>query len=141
MKFKNILLSIFICLTIFASCNNDNDNQNETDEHAIHGTWNLSNVTGGFVGIDIDYNLGEVVWTFNDTNNQLTIENNIMTTGPEDIYAGLDSGNYTYEIQELADAEVLYIDGNMRGVISISNTTLTIDDGVAADGFLTTFER
>ncbi|QRM89724.1 hypothetical protein FG167_10970 [Lacinutrix sp. WUR7] len=141
MQFKKTLVFVFICLSFLACCNNDDDNQNETQEHAIHGTWNLSNVSGGFVGIDIDYNRGEVVWTFNDNNKQLIVENNIMTTGPEQIYSGLNTGNYTYEIQEIEDTEVLYIDGNTRGVISISNTTLTIDDGVAADGFLTTFER
>ena len=142
MRFQKIILIVFISFGFLTCCNEeDNENPNTSENHAIHGSWNLTNVSGGLIGINIDYNLGEVIWTFNDNNNQLVIENNIMTAGPEDIYAGLDSGNYSYEIQELNGTETLYISNDERGIILFLDTTLQIDDGVAADGFLTTFER
>ena len=73
--------------------------------------------------------------------NTLIVENNIITTGPEDIYAGLDSGTYNIEIVEDGETETLFINDTERGVIILLKATLKIDDGLASDGFITEFER
>lgn len=142
MKLHKLIVFIFSCFTLVNCCNDEDNSTQETPQnHAIHGSWNLTNVSGGFVGIDIDYTLGEVIYTFNDTNQQLHIENNILTTGPEDIYAGLDSGTYTYEIENNGETEMLYINQTLKGTILIFENTLSIDEDISADGFLYTFNR
>ena len=138
MKIKKLSLLLILSLIFFTSCNNDDDS---TQVETVNGIWNLSKVWGGLQGINIDYNLGEVKWNFNLNNNTLTVENNIMTTGPEDIYAGLESGTYNIEIIQSGGTETLYIDNNERGVLILLENNLIIDDGLAADGFITEFER
>ncbi|MEN8816416.1 MAG: hypothetical protein ABF274_06040 [Nonlabens sp.] len=138
---KYIKLSLLICVTflLFPSCNNDDDNTNSST--TINGTWHLKNVRGGFVGINIDYNRGEVIYDFNLNNNTVDITNNILTTGPEDIYAGLDSGTYSIRIEQNGAIETLFIDNVDKGTIDLQGNTLQLDDNIAADGFLTEFER
>lgn len=114
---------MILSLVLFISCNSDDDS-NQTD--ILNGIWNLKNVSGGLQGIDIDYSQGFVNWNFNLKNNTLTVENNIMTTGPEDIYAGLDSGTYDIQIEESEEAATLFINDTERGVIILLNTNLKI---------------
>jgi hypothetical protein len=139
MKIGKLSLLIILSLVFFTNCNNDDDsNQTET----LSGIWNLKNVSGGLQGINMDYNQGEVEWNFNLDTNTLTVENNIITTGPEDIYAGLDSGTYNFQVEQNGETETLFINNSERGVIILlSSTNLKIDDGLAADGFITEFER
>ncbi|WP_439128528.1 hypothetical protein [Polaribacter sp.] len=138
MKIGKLSLLMVLVITLFASCNiNDNSTQTET----LNGNWNLKNVSGGLQGINIDYSEGEVEWNFNLENNTLTIENNIITTGPKDIYAGLDSGTYNIEIKQNGNTEILFINDTERRVIILLNSNLKIDDGIAADGFITEFQR
>jgi len=138
MKIGKLSLLIILSLVFFTNCSN-NDDSNQTE--SLNGTWNLKNVSGGLQGINIDYTQGEVEWNFNLENNTLIVENNIITTGPEDIYAGLDSGTYNIEIEQNGGTQTLFINDTERGVIILLNTNLKIDDGVAADGFITEFER
>mgnify|MGYP004285581033 FL=1 len=118
-------------------CSDDESNQTET----LNGIWNLKNVSGGLAGINIDYNQGDVKWSFNLENNTLIVENNIITTGPEDIYAGLESGTYNIEITQSGEIQTLFINNTERGVLILLNDNLKIDDGLYADGFITEFER
>lgn len=129
---------VTLSLVLFTNCNKDDDS---TQAEILNGVWNLNKVWGGLQGINIDYNEGEVKWEFNLNNNTLTVVNNIMTTGPEDIYAGLESGTYNIQIKQSGESEKLYIDNNERGVIMITENNLKIDDGLAADGFITEFRR
>ena len=101
------------------------------------GRWSVS---GGLAGINIDYNQGDVKWSFNLENNTLIVENNIITTGPEDIYAGLESGTYNIEITQSGEIQTLFINNTERGVLILLNHNLKIDDRFA-DGFITEFER
>lgn len=132
------LLAILSVVFLF-SCNQTDDDIIIPEEETVIGTWNLKNVSGGLIGINIDYTEGEVSWKF-QSDNTLIIEKNIITTGPEDIYSGLASGTYSYEIQQNGDNETLFIESEERGIINLSEI-LTIDDGLVADGFITTFEK
>ncbi|HIG90007.1 MAG TPA: hypothetical protein EYQ45_03385 [Flavobacteriaceae bacterium] len=131
------LLYIFLGLSLMFGCSDDESNQTET----LNGIWNLKNVSGGLAGINIDYNQGDVKWSFNLENNTLIVENNIITTGPEDIYAGLESGTYNIEITQSGEIQTLFINNTERGVLILLNDNLKIDDGLTADGFITEFER
>ncbi len=138
MKIRFSIFFLIISFLLYTSCDDDDNNVSEAP---IAGTWHLKNVTGGIAGINIEYNRNLVKWTFKESNSKLTVENNILTTGPEDIYAGLDSGVYDYEIQEIEKVRTLYINDNKRGIVLIINDSLQLDDGIAADGLLTVFER
>jgi hypothetical protein len=137
MKTRIFLLVLLMAPGFLISCSSDDDNVKQ--EASLTGVWHLKNVRGGLLGIDIDYSLGEVRWDFNT--NTLVVVNNIITTGPEDIYAGLDSGTYNFEVVESGGVQTLFINDTERGVITVTDTVLQIDDGLAADGFVTEFVR
>ncbi|MGK0386592.1 MAG: hypothetical protein ACI849_001210 [Patiriisocius sp.] len=138
MKAIFLILGFFLGVGLLTRCNNDDDTTQQ--EYSINGVWNLKNVNGSFLPTNIDYNVGDVIWTFNETSSILFVENNILTTGPEDIYAGLDTGSYNYKIQLDGDAQVLVIDDTERGFLVLSPNTLKIDDR-ALDGFIMEFEK
>ena len=139
MKTLILIFILLIGLGFITSCDKNDDTPKQ--ENAINGSWNLKNVSGGFAGINIDYTLGEVKWTFIRNNNTLIVENYIDSTGTEDIYAGLDSGTYSYEIELEGEKQLLFIDDIKRGEINIIDDILKIDYGVVADGFITIFVR
>lgn len=137
---KKIILIFFFTgiSSLFINCNKNDDN---TPQHPINGSWNLKNVSGGIVGLDLNYDTNEVVWVFNEKTNTLEVQNNITTTGPKSIYAGLATGTYSYEIKIKNKEEELYINNNKQGVLKIANETLSIDEGVIADGFLFRYSK
>lgn len=136
-----VKLIVVIISFLFVSCQNDEEQNIEVQTHSIEGSWNLKLVFGGFMPVNIDYNIGDVKWTFNTEDANVIIENNVLTTGPEDIHAGPDSGTYSYEIQLLNGEETLYIEGEEVGVILIEGNNLDIDNGLALDGYVSAFER
>lgn len=105
---------------------------------AINGAWNLKSVRGGLGGVNDTYSTGQIVWTFDDTTNVLTIANNIPNSGP---IAGFDSGTYSYEFRSSSNGDFIFIDNVNKGAISFSINLLVIDDGLASNGFITEFER
>lgn len=118
MKIKVLLVSLLACIA--ASCSNDDDAQN------ISGTWKLTNaaVTDG---VNLQYSDGQVEWKFNEHSHTLTVTNNILTTGPENIYSGLPTGNYNYSIQSQNGMNVLYVSGNEQGALAATNDNLVIN--------------
>ena len=138
MKTKLLIILFALGSMQFFGCSSDDDT---TELNIERGIWKLKNVSGGLVGVNIDYNEGDVYWTFKNENKMLIVENNILTDGPESIYAGRQSGVYSYEIKQVDGGEVLYIEDTERGAISIREGQLIIDDGLVADGFLTKFDR
>jgi len=137
MKLKTLFFFVII-LSFATSCNDDDES---IPENGMSGTWKLKNVSGGLRGTNIDYNEGDVYWKFNLTDGILNVQNNILTTGPENIYSGLATGTYPYKIENENEIKILFIKGSRRGSILLKDNNLFIDDGLAADGFLTTFIR
>jgi hypothetical protein len=137
MKAQTFILIVLTYL-VTLSCNSD-DNNTTIAEDPLNGSWNLTNVFGGFLTVDIDYAPDEVTWTFDTTNEMISIENNILTTGPEQIHSGPETGVYNYEIVVENLEEVIYIDGVFTGVLVIENNTLLIDNGLSSDGFISTY--
>ncbi len=109
--------------------------------NTINQSWSLQKVSGGLAGVSITYPYGEVVWTFNEDTSELMVLNNIITTGLESSYSGPETGTYPYQIIIDNGDSILFIDNQERGIISITNSGLSIDDGVSADGMLTEFEE
>ena len=116
-------------------------NVNPPNEITLKGNWNMKNVSGGLMGLNLDYDPGEVIWRFDASTNLLMVTNNILSTGPKSIYARFATGSYPYYILNNNSIDELYVDSNLVGDMSIGISTMRIDDGVAADGFLTVFEK
>ncbi|EZH72985.1 hypothetical protein ATO12_18380 [Aquimarina atlantica] len=140
MKLQALTLILIVAFGISTSCHSDDDGPVEK-EKTINGVWNLKNVSGGLQGINLDYNKGEVLWTFNETTGKLIVENNVITQGPKNIHSGLRSGTYNYEIKEEEGSKVLFVKGIKRGIITTLRESMKIDDGVEVDGFINEFER
>lgn len=132
------ILFLTLSLVLCSACNND-DNANMEDPLA--GTWDLSTVYGGLILVNIEYNEGDVIWTFNRSNGQLVVQNNILTTGPEQIYSGLPTGTYNYDVSIEDNQEILYVDNERKGALIFETSSFQIDNGLASDGLLTTFSR
>ena len=142
MKTKILTLLLITGLTLFNSCDTSEEEVTLLPIDNLTEVWNLKHVLGGFSDTDLDYNLGDVIWIFDIAENTLNVYNSIISTGPEDIHAGLETGVYDFVIKQEGDDEVLYVDDRNFGVIVVSSDgTLTIDDGLASDGFISTFKR
>ena len=136
MRFKKkIIATLFFVTLVFINCSEDK----EIDVPTILESWQLKNVYGGLQGLNIDYNSNDVKWTFDKSS--VTIINNIISTGPEQIHSGLSSGIYNYDVKTVSNKQVLYINNQKQGEIIISFEDLKIDDNLAADGFLKTFTK
>lgn len=138
MKIRKTLLALTLALVFFTSCSNNDDS---TPVVTINGLWHVENISGGFAGIDDDYQNGEITWTF--TNQTLTVDNNAPQSA---LYSGLDTGTYAYSTSEIDGVTYINIDTMEFGGYSLSSTGLIIDQniistGSGADGFILTFKR
>ncbi|TMM55932.1 hypothetical protein FEE95_14895 [Maribacter algarum] len=141
MKTK-FLLPFVVVLLFGSSCDDSNDSNDTISEDPLAGVWHLKNVSGGIQGIDLDYDQGDVSWNFMMDESTLEVESNILTDGPKSINQGLLKGIYAVEFDEQQSIRTLVILGAKFRVLEIDEkSTLVIDDGVAADGFVRTFER
>lgn len=138
---KNKFLIIISLMTIFTNCSLNDTNDN--DPIIIKTLWNLTNVSGGIAGVNNDFDLGTIIWTFSADNSTLTVINNNTDDTIED---GLDSGTYPYTIETIGDNSFLTLADNEYGKLTVSETELVIDQnitstGTGADGFIFTFKR
>ncbi|WP_417372291.1 hypothetical protein [Gelidibacter japonicus] len=141
MKTLRKILVLGLVTAVFFSCKSDDDASSNSTA-SLQGSWDLVNFSGTVSGFNIDYNIGDVIWTFNTSTLQLTVENNIVSTGPEDIYARYDSGIYSYQVVEIAGEDTLFIDGEDNGVIIFQNASFQLTEAQSpADASFTTFDR
>ncbi|WP_405574871.1 hypothetical protein [Winogradskyella sp. Asnod2-B02-A] len=136
---KNTIYILTFTL-LMLSCNTD-DNSQQNAEPTIGGQWNLVNVTGGLAGVDDDFEVGLIIWDFNEDNLELTVTNNNTANV---IYDGLSSGTYDYEVLSTTGETaylVIHNFGINHEIITLNASQLVLDEGVVADGFLLTFNR
>lgn len=138
MKTRILTLILVFGVFLFTNCKSDDDIK---VSDPLNGAWNLKNVSGGIMGLNIDYEKGEVIWNFDLQQNLLSVENNVTSPELKASYAGPATGTYNIEIIQNGELQTLFINDRERGVIILNNTILKIDDGIAADGFVTKFER
>lgn len=139
---KHYILIAFCCLIAFTSCSISNNN-NDDSPQVIKTYWHLTNVSGGFAGVNHDFALGHIIWFFDEALAELSIENLNTDDSLED---GFDTGNYVFSIQEVNNETFLKVDSNEFGYFTLSETELVINQnittsGSGADGFIYTFKR
>lgn len=138
---KLTLLLFSLLLVILGSCRTSDEALINPDEESLGRTWSLNKMSGGLAGISVIYPFGQITWSFDEATHILTIENNITTNGEEDIYSGQASGTYPYYLEVENGNSVLYIDNHKRGVITLTNNTFELNEGVEVDGMLLEFEE
>jgi len=137
---KNLMLYLGLALSFMVSgCSLDNWSSN--GELQINSSWVLKNTSGGIAGINDNFNNGDVIWDFNETNQTLKVTNKVNTTG-----SGIPAGTYTYSLKKEGKTSLLVIKQE-----DIIYTTLTYEllndngvvfkDDVVADGFQYTFVK
>ena len=137
---KTKLFVLVLSLFVFGSCEKNTETGNP--DNALEGTWNLVNLSGGFVGLNCDYPSGDITWIFTDT--ELDIVNNNNNPDPL-CEAGLQ-GMFSYSILETENGTFLMLGENELGKFTISGNVLTINQnehstGSGADGFLYQLEK
>ncbi|HLW15427.1 MAG TPA: hypothetical protein VKX30_08030 [Flavobacteriaceae bacterium] len=128
--------SILLCLMlIMTSCNSDDDSLNVN----LNGSWTMSNISGGFLGIDTNFEPGQIIWTF-DAERQILIVDNSLEEDTTVIISGFVSGNYEYYTTTEEETDFLYVENSKFGMYYINSNNLVIDQNTGSDGFLFTLE-
>lgn len=125
---RNYAIVLTILFLIIAGCSKNTDKSGIVP---LNGRWNLVNVSGGFAGIDEEFEEGTIVWNFETATGTLTVENNNTSDA---LYDGLPSGSYTYSILSDDKNLFLYIDNIESGAIIISLGQLVLDQNVLSNG-------
>ena len=139
MKVYELILFLGL-IFVFNGCSTDNTH--EKNEMAS-GTWSLINVSGGFAGIDEDFEKGKIVWKFDPKDGTLIVVNN---DGTNAIYNGLPTGSYTYSILQEKDQFYLEVNDKEIGEIAVDKSQLVLDQNktstaTGADGFVMVLAR
>jgi hypothetical protein len=139
MKYQ--ILITFACLITLTNCSINNDTIDEPIK-TYKTLWNLVNVTGGIAGVNEDFNTGDIIWSFDNETNTLTVTNTNTDNMIED---GFDSGTYSFSVTNNSENYFLIIENNEFGAYSITENQLIIDQnittsGSGADGFIYTFQ-
>ena len=139
---KKIILFLLLPALLLYACGDDDDNTtNNENPVGMAGKWNLVNQSGGFQGQSLDYEPGDVVWTFDLQDEKIAIVNN------SDIEDGVNFPTATYNYYLLpnevspADCEkTLNLEEMDLGCVSINGDTMIITP-VGADMHTLTFKR
>lgn len=126
--------TLFILTFLLLSCNS------EDTAETLDGTWRLRTASAP-EGSVIDYTEGQVNWTFNQDSHRLTVQNNITSLGPENIFSGIASGTYNYNIVETDGNKILYIEGVEQGIFAYTDANLVINSEPDANGIIKVFKR
>ena len=119
------------------------DTDTPIEDDPMQGTWNLLNISGGFAGVDQDFEKGSIVWEFDPEQQSLTVINN----APSDaLYTGLDTASYRYSVLVINGSSYLRINDVEFGGLAFFNSKMVVDQnlgsqGNGADGFVLVLER
>ncbi len=102
------LFILVVSLFVLEACDNDDQIVLPKKETKV---WNLKNVSGGFLGLDIDYDKADIIWEFIPSDSNLIVTNSTLIKEPQSLYIPLESGTYKYETKEVKGDSFIYIDG------------------------------
>lgn len=128
MRLKTYKIFFITILSLLVSCSSDestnNDiieqNNNSEAENELLGRWNLIRSAGGFAGNVFEYNIGDIVYDFQE-NNLLIVEANI----PE---ANVPISYYRYEVEPIESiyTGILILNTEYSSYIEITGDTLRL---------------
>lgn len=121
---KNFILILSILIS-FVNCSNNN---NESDENSIIGTWNLLKFESGFSPIE-NYNNGDIIWVFQQNGTVNVTINSSIASSPIK-----PRGSYNYS---LTGSRILI--GDTEFDYEFNKSLLIISDNPSADGFRAEF--
>ncbi len=134
----------FICvvfLFVIIGCDSDDDVtpvNPPSNPSGLIGIWNLVNVTGGFSGINDDFEKGVIVWDFDDTKKRVEVtNNNAANSSTEDLFP---TGVYTFSIVTINGNKELIVNERNLGNFEITTNEFIVDEQFK-DGFRYTFRR
>ncbi len=135
---KFLFLLPLACGALLFSCSDDDSASPEAE---FTGIYQLTQASGSIAGGSYEYDPGLITWSFNPSNNTVTIVNNNVDPMA---YDGPDTGIYTYsveasEVPDLCDT-VLKIDGVDYGCYMITTNGLTVSN-TYVDGYTFSFQR
>lgn len=135
---------VFTVLFLLTACKKELNPvyQNHASTATLEGKWNLIRVYGGIAGIDENHNAGEIEWTFNSSNNTLTVNNTVGSSN----YYSLPSGTYNFQQISNSNQHYLVINANELGQFIFTGNQIRIDEnkkstGEGACGFYLVLER
>ncbi|WP_431133263.1 hypothetical protein [Psychroserpens mesophilus] len=130
---------IFLLVVFTFSCNNNDDHCSSHSDPTLYGTWSLINVSGGFAGVNQDFEAGIITWTFDNQSQELTIIN----TNTEAVFDGYPSGVYDFQVLTPEDGFITIVldDSVELDIDTLTNHQLILDEGIAFDGFSYTFVK
>jgi hypothetical protein len=134
---------LFILCSFFILTNCSTNSTPATDPLEVQIKWSLINVSGGFSGVNKQFELETIIWHFNEETSSLTV---INANEDESIEDGLNSGIYTFYVLNTNDKSFLIVDNNEFGNLVIDTESLTINqnitsEGDGADRYLYEFQR
>ena len=134
-------IASLIFILLFTKCSNTDDG---IKPDVLNGVWQVENISGGFAGINDDYETGTITWTFTTATSKLQVVNNNGLAGI--IYDGLPTEEYGYSILEVEKELFLHINGQEFAGITLLNGQLILDQnkttsGTGADGFVLRFKQ
>jgi hypothetical protein len=118
---KKLILFVFsllVTITLF-NCTLENNNNDNTTQG---GKWSLVNASGGIAGENTNLEKDQITWVFDEFNNTIIVEENV-----EGLSYALPEGTYSYSIQNINNADFLFVDGDEYGDIIVGRNTFTID--------------
>lgn len=135
---RNLIVMLFFTIAL-TGCSLSNDD----DVIKVEILWNLTNVRGGIDGVNNNFEINDIIWSFDQETATLTVTNTNTDDSVED---GLDSGSYSYSITNDGTHFFLLINDTEYGSFTTSETELIIDQnittsGTGADGFIYKFEK
>lgn len=141
---KLFFASFFIFIFFACQENKPETNDRKKSNNDLEGSWTLVNVSGGFAGINNNFQLGWILWRFNPTTQLLSVENNNPMENP--LHDGFETGNYSFSTTTTPSRcqnnfQSLKVGEFYERCYRISNNELIINDNIAADGFQYKFIR
>ena len=119
------------------------DTDTPVEDEPLKGTWYLLNISGGFAGMDQDFEKGSIIWEFDLEQQSLRVINNAFSNA---LYTGLDTASYRYSVHVENGSSYLRVNDVEFGGVTFFDSKMVVDQnlgsqGNGADGFVFVMER
>lgn len=127
---REIMKNMFLILSIFLFITGCREEETKQQENSIYGQWSLIKYEPGLSPTE-NFNIGQIYWTFQSTNNLQVQVNNSVSTPPLKT-----TGEYDFSI----NGSRISID-DIEYDLSVNGNALIVSDSPSSDGFKITFSK